>query len=289
MHKIGAHVSTSGGYTNCFKKIKEMGGNCFQCFSSPPRGWGISSPSEETVQEFLKTKQEYQIDPIYFHATYLINLADNDRIGASSVKNLTEELQLASKLHVKGSIIHAGSFKDKMENLHSFKTHEKYSVLLTNIQNVLSAIPKDVSFIIENAGTRKIGRTIDEIGQIIKDLQSPQVKVCLDTCHLHASGYDLSTTEKLNEFLEKFDDIVGIKNLELFHINDSRDTFDSFRDRHDNLGKGLIGLSVFENVINHKQLQHIPFILEVPGMAGEGPDKENIDILKGLITNVNSK
>ena len=130
---------------------------------------------------------------------------------------------------------------------------------------------------------RKIGRSLDEIAEIIKDVPDPRVKVCLDTCHLHSAGYDLSTKKKLEEFLEMFDTTIGLDRLECIHMNDSRDEFGSLRDRHDNIGEGKVGKDVFALIVNHPKLKNLPFLLEVPGFDDSGPDRKNVDKVKGVI------
>ena len=270
--KIGAHVSISGGYTAGLQSIKDKGGNCLQIFSSSPRDWKPPVISEDQIAEFKKRKEQLRIDPIYFHASYLINLANPDRGGDASVHSLVHELNLASMLEVSGSIIHLGSF-----------TNGNYATLIENCTKVLSQTPEDTVFIIENAGTHKIGTTLEEIGSVVHDLSSSRVTVCLDTCHLHAAGYDLSTNEKFETFLSVFDKKIGLDRIELFHVNDSKDEFLSNRDRHENIGEGKISQEVFRILTNHPQTKNFPFIIETPGFDKKGPDKKNIDILKGFI------
>lgn len=279
--KIGAHTSIGGGYTEALRRITEFGGNCLQMFSTSPRGWKFSKISDSDAKAFVRLKQERDIEPVYFHASYLINLADDGRIGHLSKQSLINELNLAPKLKVKGDIIHLGSFKDRGEEP-LFK-HKRYGVLITNIREVLDNSPKNTFFIIENSGMRKVGKYIEEIEQIIKDVGNGQVRVCLDTCHLHAAGYDITSRAKLDVFLKDFDKRIGLKKLEVWHMNDSRDPFGSFRDRHENIGDGEIGLETFRFLLNHPKIKHLPFIIETPGFNQQGPDKKNIDILKGLV------
>jgi len=283
MRKIGAHVSAAGGYTNALTKISEIGGNCLQLFASPPRNWSSATPGSGQINEFNKLKEVLKIDPIYFHATYLINLSDNERIGEFSKKILIDELNLAPKLGVLGSVVHLGSFKEKLPDDVVFKEHPKHTTLLKNIEEVLKKTPKESLFIIENAGTHKIGASLAEIGFIIKSLRDKRLKVCLDTCHLHATGFDLTTEKYLDEFLATFDEIVGIENLELFHANESRDERGSFRDRHENIMDGKVGSAVFQNLLSHKSARDKAFILEVPGVDKKGPDAENIKRFKTLV------
>lgn len=239
---------------------------------------------DDAIATFKETKQTDDIKNIYFHASYLVNFADNSRIGHLSKQTLKHELNLASKMSVKGSIVHLGSFKEKDDNpslLNLFP--DKYKTLIENIGEVLNNTPEDTMFIMENAGNRKIGKSMEEVFQIIKDTASPRLKVCLDTCHLHAAGYSLAKKDDLERFIDRFDHEIGIEKLELWHINDSRDPFGSYRDRHENLGQGMVGIETFRNIVNHPAMKDIPMIIETPGFDGLGPDKENLDILKGLI------
>lgn len=275
MIKLGAHVSITGGYTQALKKINAMGGNCLQIFSSSPRGWNFAKVDEKGANEFKEIKTRLNIDPVFFHASYLVNLADNSKIGHMSKLSLIAELNVANKLGIKGSIVHLGSFKEE-------KTEEKYQTLIRHIKEILEKTPDDAFFMIENAGNKKIGQSLDEIAKIVKDVDDSRVKICLDSCHLFSAGYDLRTEEKLNIFLQEFDTKIGLNRLEVWHLNDSRDPYNSFRDRHENIGQGTMGIDEFKFILNHPRLKHLPFIIEVPGFDDNGPDKKNLDILKSL-------
>src|SRR3989339_936075 len=274
--KLGAHQSISGGYQQALKRISNIGGNCLQIFSSSPRGWNFAKPSEDEIKQFVELKKKMMIDPVYFHATYLINLADDSRIGHMSKLSLITELNLASKLNIKGSIVHLGSFKDQKLNI-------KYQKLISNIKEVLEKTPKDTLFIIENAGNRKIGQTLEEISQIVKDVNRPRVRICFDTCHLFSNGYKFDTNQELDIFLAKLAKLEINNIVELWHINDSRDEFDSGHDRHENIGSGKMNIEEFKTLLNHSKTKNFPFIIETPGFDGNGPDKKNLDILKSLV------
>ena len=242
--KLGAHQSISGGYQQALKRISNIGGNCLQIFSSSPRGWNFAKPTEDEINQFIELKKKMMIDPVYFHATYLINLADDSRIGHMSKLSLITELNLASKLNVKGSIVHLGSFKDQRSNI-------KYQKLISNIQEILKKTPKDSFFIIENAGNRKIGQTLEEISRIIKDVNDKRVRLCLDTCHLFSNGYRFKSNNELDAFLDQLEKLDLLGCLELWHVNDSRDEFNSGHDRHANIGEGTIGIDEFKVLLNH--------------------------------------
>lgn len=272
---LGAHQSITGGYSEALKRIKNIGGKCLQIFSSSPRGWSFTHPNEQVVKQFLKLKSEFDIDPVYFHASYLINLADEGKIGYLSKISLINELTIASKLNIKGSIVHLGSYKNQEEK-------NKYQKLITNIKEILGQTPKESLFIIENSGTRKIGQSLEEIAQIFKDIDSSRLKLCLDTCHLFSNGYRFENKKELDNFIEQLKKLSLFDKLELWHLNDSRDPFNSGKDRHQNIGQGTIGLNEFKTLLNHPLTKGFPFIIETPGFDNHGPDKKNLDILKSL-------
>ncbi len=276
--KLGAHQSIAGGYQEALKRIKNIGGNCLQIFSSSPRGWSFPKVNNEEINKFLTLKSQYSIDPIYFHASYLINLADEGKIGEMSIKSLINELNLAPKLNIKGSIIHLGSFKGEF-------TEKKYKKLIKNIKIILKNTPKNSLFIIENAGTRKIGQTLEELNKIIQDLDNDRVKICLDTCHLFSNGYKFENKNQLDDFLNQLKKLNLLDRLEVWHLNDSKDEFNSGKDRHENIGQGKIGIEEFKTLLNHPLTKNYPFIIETPGFNNEGPDKKNLDILKKLTNN----
>ncbi|MCS7092993.1 MAG: deoxyribonuclease IV [Patescibacteria group bacterium] len=277
IRKLGAHQSIKDGYVQALNRIKKIGGNCLQIFSSSPRGWSTSfkiNPQE--IKTFLSLKKELRAEPIYFHASYLINLADSGKIGHLSKISLINELCLAEKMEIRGSIVHLGSYKGE-------SSQEKMKILIKNIKEVLEKTPKTTLFIIENAGTKKIGQKLEEITQIIDCLDNPRVRVCLDTCHLFSSGVRFEKASDLDDFLKKLDNLDLLERLECWHFNDSKDEFNSGKDRHENIGQGKIGLEEFKIILNHPKTKNFPFIIETPGFSDEGPDKENLDILKSLV------
>lgn len=276
---IGAHLSISDGFEEALSRTAAIGGSALQMFSASPRAWSEARVGEGEAAVFRRKAQELGIFPMYFHASYLVNLADPGRVGERSVASLIAELRVAKLLGVRGSIVHLGSFKDGDEREGK---HPNYPILIRNIKKVLAEAPAETLLIIENAGMRKIGRRLEEIGQIIKDVGSARLRVCLDTCHLHAAGSDLSSKPALEAFLKTFDKAVGLDRLEVIHANDSRDPFGSFRDRHENIGEGTIPRVVFQLLLTDPKTKGLPFVLETPGFDGMGPDKKNIDRLRSL-------
>lgn len=280
---FGAHVSISGGYHKAVERVVHMGGNSLQIFSSSPRGWNHAALTDEAKELFKSEKEKHAIGPIFFHASYLVNLADDSQIGQNSIQSLITELTLASQIGIMGSIVHLGSYKKHVPTLFDTTQDAHYSTLIKNIKQVLNKVPKNVLFIIENAGNNKIGKNLDELAAIIRDVDDERVRICLDTCHMYSAGYDISTPSNYHTFFSLFDRKIGINKLSVIHANDSRDPFNSGRDRHENIGSGTLSLDPFRNLLNDSALANIPFIIETPGFDGNGPDKKNLDILKSLV------
>ncbi len=270
---IGAHVSIARGFSGAAARAHAIGAVALQMFSKSPHQWGSAKEDPEDVAKFVRYVDAYHIGPRYFHASYLLNLADEGRIGKASATTLVNELVLAPKLGVRGSVVHVGSWKG---------AEPDFDRLADVVRDILKKTPEEAMFIMENSGTRKIGVTLEDIGALAARVKSPRFKVCLDTCHLFTAGYDIRTKDALDAFIKKFEEIVGMERLELWHVNDSRDPFGSYRDRHENIGEGALGKEPFRILVNHSAMKEIPFVLETPGFDGGGPDKKNVEILNGL-------
>lgn len=277
---LGAHKSISGGFDKAVQRVNDIGGNCLQIFSTSPRRWLFTERTEQEIEDFKQAREDHSVNPVYFHASYLINLANFGEVANKSKQSLIHELNLASELNIEGSVVHTGSFKKREDE--SLREMGDYEKLIENIQEVINNIPDDVYFLAENSANQKIGKCLKDLQVIVEDVGSDQLRVCLDTCHLHASGYDLSSARNYEQFLEKFDKLIGLDKLELWHLNDSRDELGDFRDRHENIGEGHVGMEVFRQIINHEQTKDIPLIAETPGFDGNGPDQKNIEKLKQL-------
>lgn len=275
---IGAHQSAAGGYAKALERAADIGATSLQLFSSSPRSWAGANLSQEEVDAFKEKKTELEIDPVVFHAPYLINLADRGPTGEKSITALIEELNVAARCGIIGSVIHIGSWKTDTEQP---EDEEHFQHLTESIKTVLAETDDAADFLIENMGTRKIGKTLKEIAHIIEACGGDsRLKVCLDTCHLHAAGFDLA--EGYDDFFAEFDEIVGLERLRVIHVNDSRDALGSLRDRHANIGEGELSEEVFANITTKSSTKNLPLILETPGFAGDGPDAENVARLRSF-------
>jgi deoxyribonuclease-4 len=276
--KIGAHVSTAGGIDNAIGRGSDLGCETIQIFGSSPQSWFFKPVPEENIQAFKDQAREAGLGPVFFHCIYLINLGNPNPDNVNKgIKSLTNYMNLAHDIEARGIIFHPGSHKGV-----GFDAILKQTV--DSIIEVLEDAPEGPWLTLENtAGMgQHIGARFEELGRIIKMVGSPRLKVCLDTEHSFAAGYDVATKDGLESAMDEFDREIGLDRLVAVHANDSKQPLGSGIDRHENIGQGHIGIEGFENIMAHPAFKDLPFFLEVPGMEGGGPDQANVDILKGI-------
>jgi deoxyribonuclease IV len=288
MHKIGGHVSASGGVDKAIERAAGIGANCVQIFSGSPRVWQRPLLESIDVTKVAAKQQELHVSPIFTHALYLLNLAsENQELVQKSVKAISFDLQFDAKLNGAGVVVHVGSHQGRgWEAVRDQVAKE--------IGQLLATAPRNSQFLIENAAGQngKIGGELEEIRWLLDTVAADQLGWCFDTCHGFAGGYYLgkNAPDVLPEegWLAK-SALAEIERLELWsalkcvHVNDSRDPFGSGRDRHANLGEGNIATEDLGYFLNHDLINDKPFILEVPGVEKEGPDAENIQRLKKIV------
>ena len=277
---LGAHVSSSGGIHTAIDRIQEMGGESVQIFTQSPRAWRPTNHDPANFERFRERRQEAGIKGVVCHALYLINLASPKKdFYEKSVAALRNAVDVACGIGAEGVIFHVGS--------HQGAGFEKgLKRVVPALQRCLERSTDETWLLIENtAGTGDtIGRSLDELATIVDRLdRHPHLGICLDSCHLYASGYDVTDPEALNGVIEEVDATIGLDRLKALHVNDSKAPLGSNRDRHDNVGEGLMRdkLGVF---LSHPALQGLPAVLEVPGTDGHGPDKKQLQKLKRLHT-----
>lgn len=290
--KIGAHVSVAGGLEYGIANAEAIGAETIQVFGASPRQWAAKLPGESDLVNYHQALQKRTVDPIFLHGPYLVNLASPDpQIFKQSVRCLQIHLQIAEMMQAKGVIFHVGSGQPaspaRLPDEQAGREVDKEKGIRQAAQamiEILDAVPGTVCLIIENSASgKKIGAWPEEVGSLMERINSNRVKVCLDTAHsLEAGLIEKYTPEKIEEFLDSWDKTVGLDQIVALHVNDSKTAYQSNHDRHENIGKGLIGLEGFRNLAKEKRLWDKAWLLEVPGFANQGPDKENIDILKSF-------
>lgn len=280
MPTIGAHVSAAGGLYPCFANAEAIGVEAIQIFGSSPQQWKFSLPTAENIIKFKAEQKRTKIATVFLHAPYLINLASaKPDLWNSSVTALVGQMQIAEALGATGVIFHLGSFTGG-------SLEQGIKNMAKGMQEVLNQVPGQVQLIMENSsgGGSKIGSTPEEIGAIFDLVKSDRVKICLDTQHAFAAGLlNEYSPSQIDDLVQRCEQGFGWQNVVALHLNDSKTASGSCHDRHENIGEGMIGLAGFKNLSKNKQFTHLPWILEVPGFAGGGPDQKNVQILKKIV------
>jgi deoxyribonuclease-4 len=272
---FGAHCS--GGVKKALDNAVAMGAEVVQLFVQSPRTWRFPEHDPADLEAFRSKREEAGL-PALVHALYLVNLAaPDDAVYSKSVDTMRATVDAACAIEADAVVFHPGShlgagFETGLERL------------VPALEQVLDRCNERTWLLVENSagagGT--IGRSIDELAAIVDALgRHERLGVCLDSCHLFVSGVDVTDPIVMNALLEDVDARIGLDRLRALHANDAKAPLGSNRDRHDNIGEGLIGegLGVF---LAHPRVQDLPVVLEVPGADGKGPNADEIRKLREL-------
>ena len=278
---IGSHVGykKDSGLVGSVKEALSYDANTFMFYTGAPQNTIRSSIDLENVKEAYKLMQDNGIDKnnVIVHAPYIINLANGDESKFNfSCNFLSEELKRVNTLGMKYLVLHPGSHVGQGVDI-------GISNIIKALNKVLSNDESNVMILLETMAGKgsELGKTFEELKQIIDGIKKKErIGICLDTCHLNDAGYNL---KNFDEVLESFDKIIGINKIKCIHINDSKNSLGSHKDRHENIGKGTIGLDNLINIINNSKLKDIPKILETPYIYGKAPYKEEIALIRSKI------
>jgi deoxyribonuclease-4 len=262
----------------------DMGAEAMQIFLTPPQQWRSSKVDPEVAQEFRARLADSPIDPVFVHGVYLINLAASDAtMLLRSTSSLKSAMRSCAELNIRGVIFHIGSHKGT-------GLDTVFEQICTACSEVLKETPEQTLLILENSAGAggNIGSSWADLGRIIHQVGSERIRVCVDTQHAYAAGYDVATAEGLELAMQEFQREVGWERLAAVHANDSKVELGAGRDRHENIGEGKIGREGFARLMAHPALKDLAFILEVPGFDDTGPDKANVDILKEIRASLKS-
>jgi deoxyribonuclease-4 len=276
--RFGGHVSTAGGIHTAIDRAEALGCEAVQIFTQSPRMWRPTAHDPANLERFKERVAEAGISDVVCHALYLVNLASpDDTIYEKSVATMRATMEVACAIEADGVVFHVGShlgagFDAGLERV------------VPALRQVLELSNERTWLLMENSagagGT--IGRSVGELAAIDEALGGHErLGICLDSCHLYVSGYDVTDPAALAAVLDEVDATIGLDRLRALHVNDSKAPLGSNRDRHENIGDGLLGeqLGVF---LAHPKLQSLPALLEVPGPAVHGPDAEQIRLAREL-------
>ncbi len=275
---IGAHVSIEGGIQTAIDRAEAMGADSVQVFTQSPRMWRPSNHLPENIERFKERRAEVGLGGVLCHAMYLVNLANpKDDLYEKSVATMVNSVDVGCAIEADGVVFHIGSHLGAGMDAGLKR-------VVKAMKQVLDRCSETTWLLMENtAGAgATIGRSIEELALIFDRLNGhPRLGVCLDSCHLYASGYDVTDETALDQALDELDRSIGLDRLRALHINDSATPLGSNRDRHANIGEGLMGrkLGVF---LRHPRLQGLPAVLEVPGEDGGGPNADEVRKAKKL-------
>jgi deoxyribonuclease-4 len=270
--QIGAHLSSSGGIHTAIDRAVAIGAESVQVFTQSPRAWRPTNHDPATFEQFRAKREEAGIGGVLCHALYLCNFAaPDDEIYEKSVVALRNTMEVACAIEADAVVVHVGShlgagFDVGLERV------------VPALEQVLELCSEKTWLLMENSagagGT--IGRSIEELAAIYERLdRHPRLGVCLDSCHLYVSGTDVTDPAALDACLDEVDASIGLDRLRALHVNDSATPLASNRDRHANIGEGLLGeaLGVF---LSNERLQGLPAVLEVAGPENKGPDANEV-------------
>jgi deoxyribonuclease-4 len=278
--EFGAHVSSSSGIDSAIDRIEAIGGDCVQVFTQSPRMWRPTNHKPESIERFKVRRREAGIGGVVCHALSLCNLAaPDDVIYEKSVQTMCTTVDAACAIGADGVIFHVGSHLGAGLEIGL----ERAGAALARI---LEHCAGDTWLLMENsAGTgATIGRSLEELASLLDRVdRHARLGLCLDSCHLYASGYDVADPQAVAALVTELDARLGIDRLRALHVNDSATPLGSNRDRHANIGEGLIGegLGAF---LAHPSFQHLAAYLEVPGVDKSGPNADELRKLRELHT-----
>jgi deoxyribonuclease-4 len=295
MPLLGAHLSIAGGYERAAESAASFTMDSVQIFTASPQIWAVSASGSgdnhdwttkpidaASVARFRETVQARQLNQPVAHSSYLINLASGDDfLWRRSVAAMTIELQRAAQLGLFGVIVHPGAATSGSDEI-------AIGRVIAAIDEIHQRLPADSpAILLENTAGQGscLGWRFEHLADMINGARHPErLGVCFDTCHAFAAGYPLSTATEYQETMARFDELVGLRRLRAFHLNDSKRELGSRVDRHEHIGQGHIGLEAFAHILRDPRLAHLPMFLETPkGQHGaEEWDAINLRILRDL-------
>ncbi len=275
MFKIGCHLSISNGFESIAKDAVKIGANTFQFFTRNPRGGRAKKIEPSDIEAFNKIAKENNFTKILAHAPYTLNAcSSNESVREFALQTMADDLQRMECIPNNYYNFHPGSH-----------TGQGIDTGINQISDILNKILKEnqtTIVLLETMSGKgsEVGSRFEELRQIIDKVElKEKLGVCLDTCHISDAGYDI--INDIEGVIKEFDEIIGLNKLKVIHLNDSKNPTGSKKDRHEQIGKGFIGVEAITKIINYEPIKDLPFILETPHDDLSGYESE-INMLKKL-------
>lgn len=281
---LGAHVSAAGGVWNALDNCHKTGGTAFALFLKNQRRWEAPPMSASDVEKFNEAvdRHKFDVSKIVPHGSYLINLGNPDESKRlKSYSAFLDDLERCSRLGIPLYNLHPGS------TVGACSADESIRLIADCINRAHERVGQ-VAVVLETMAGQgnTIGNRFEDLAQVIALVKDKsRVGVCLDTCHIFAAGYDIRTEQAYGRTMEEFDRTIGFGYLRAVHLNDSKASLGSGKDRHENIGKGMIGMEAFRCLVNDSRFATVPMVLETPaeGLGEHETYKAEIELLRGLV------
>jgi deoxyribonuclease-4 len=275
---IGAHVSPAGGLAKAVERGVERGCRAIQIFNQSPRQWKPTVYREEDVSAFRTAMADSTIDAVLIHAVYLLNCASEDPdIRAKSLRSLTHSLRVGRQIGACGVVLHPGSAKTGNVKAAIARAGQTIREALADSEGC----PLHLENTAGAGGT--LGRSIEELAELLEACgERKRLGLCLDSCHLFASGYDVRSRAGMDRLLSELSEKVGLERVGSLHLNDSRAPLGSNRDRHANVGEGELGRKGCAAFLSAPAFAQLPCVLETPGENRSGPSREEVALAVAL-------
>ncbi len=283
MPLLGAHMSMAGGYYKAVEAARRVGCDCVQLFTKNNNQWRAKPIEDAEAVLFQSTLKRLKIKHPISHASYLINLATPDgELWAKSIDSFVVEMQRAEQLGIPYVVVHPGAYTTSSVEAGL----KRIAAALDEVHSQMRGLGAKCLLETTSGQGSCLGCRFEHLGEIIGGVQDPErLGVCVDTCHIFSAGYAVGTEKDYAATMKSLGQIVGLKLVKAFHLNDSKAKFGSGVDRHDHIGRGLMGLEPFRLLLNDSRFRRVPMYLETKKGEEDGRDLDeiNLETLRGLI------
>ena len=280
--RIGVHLGTTGGVSNSIERAHEIGANTLQIFSASPRMWRITKADPKQAVRTRELRANFDVGPLVIHTSYLVNVcSQSEEVREKSVAAFRGEIERALALGGEYLVLHPGSWR-------GLTREEGLKLAADSIERAIDGLPWQSTpfhILIENtAGAEfSLGGSFEQVAELVSRLKShAPVAVCLDTCHTHVAGYDLVSAEGYEQTIKLAASTIGLETVRVWHMNDAKAARGSKLDRHEQIGKGTMGLEPFRRLLNDPRFAHAAFIAETP-VDAPGDEERNVKTLLSLV------